>query len=220
MADFDFSALTFCPLFRVADADEIAALFAHRQYRIVSYPAGRLIHCAGDVCDALYIPVKGSVRGELTDSAGSAIYVEDIVAPNPVAPAFLFEESGRFPVDLCAVSKVRLMRIPKKEVLSLMKESEPFLIAFLALVSRKAAFLKDKMEFLSFNTIREKLAVYLQKQTRRLGSSFTLPHSQEKLAKIFGVTRPSLSRELKHLRDEGIITMEGRQVTVSDPDRL
>ena len=40
--------------------------------------------------------------------------------------------------------------------------------------------------------------------------------NREQMADFLGVTRPSLSRELAAMRDEGLLQMEGRSIRVPD----
>ena len=49
---------------------------------------------------------------------------------------------------------------------------------------------------------------------------FDLPLTQEELADTMGITPVHMNRTLQLLRQDGLITTEGRRVTVSDPGRL
>ena len=48
----------------------------------------------------------------------------------------------------------------------------------------------------------------------------TLPMNREQLAGYLGVTRPSLSRELMKMQKESLIKIEGRTVTILQPEQL
>ena len=47
-----------------------------------------------------------------------------------------------------------------------------------------------------------------------------LPHNREQMAEALNVSRTALSRELGRLRDEGIIEISGRHVTLLDPQEI
>ena len=47
-----------------------------------------------------------------------------------------------------------------------------------------------------------------------------MPYSRERLAELFGVTRPSLSRVLGEMANEGIVALAGRRVAVKDRGAL
>ena len=67
--------------------------------------------------------------------------------------------------------------------------------------------------------IREKIACFLveqQDKEGRINGSF----SREEMADYLNVARPSLSRELGKMQQEGIISLERRQIQIKDQKRL
>jgi CRP-like cAMP-binding protein len=94
-------------------------------------------------------------------------------------------------------------------------------VNFVDIVSSRGQFLSNKIKFLSFTTIKGKLAQYLLDLSGKSGSHrFLLPSSQAQLSELFGVARPSIGRAMSELNHDGIIRTEGRQVTILDPDGL
>ena len=64
--------------------------------------------------------------------------------------------------------------------------------------------------------LRENLLEYLMQQAILQGSnSIVLPISKKQLADYLGVQRPSLFRELKALKDEGIIGISNRTIRLN-----
>ena len=47
-----------------------------------------------------------------------------------------------------------------------------------------------------------------------------MPHNREQMAEVLNVSRTALSRELGRLRDEGIIDITGRTVTLKDVEGI
>ena len=78
-----------------------------------------------------------------------------------------------------------------------------------------ARTLADKLFFMSFKTIRQKLASYLLRMLKQQGDSpIQLDRSQQELADYFGVSRPSLARELAHMQDDGLIKTDRKLVHI------
>ena len=44
--------------------------------------------------------------------------------------------------------------------------------------------------------------------------------NREQMADFLGVTRPSLSRELAAMRDEGLLDIRGKTIALPHPERL
>ena len=83
------------------------------------------------------------------------------------------------------------------------------------LISEKATALSERVEVLSRRSIREKLLCYFSLQQAKNGGSFTLPFSLSALADYISTDRSAMMRELKKMREEMLVTITGRQVTLS-----
>ena len=192
-----------------------------RQFHTRSYRKGEILARQGDVCNRLVILTKGSVRGEMIDYSGRLIKVEDIAAPRALAPLFLFGEENRFPVEVTANEPTEVIEIPKASVLELFRRNEQFLENYMNLSANYARTLSDKLFFMSFKTIRQKIASYLlrlYKQQQQL--QITLDRSQQELSDYFGVSRPSLARELSHMQEDGMIIADRKQITILQKEWL
>ncbi len=210
-----------CSLFNGMSDDEISGVLSGHMGRNTKYVSGSLILEAGDEVRFFHILLKGSVKGEMVDYTGKVIKIEDITPPRPLAPAFLFGSNNRFPVNITAVEDVEVLSIPRDRFLIMLQQSEKVLVNFVNIVSSRGQFLSNKIKFLSFTTIKGKLAQYLLDLSAQAGAEgFTLPHSQSQLSELFGVARPSIGRAIGDLNREGIIHTEGKQVQIPDPDRL
>ena len=67
---------------------------------------------------------------------------------------------------------------------------------------------------LSQRNIRNKLMVYFSAISKKQGNRFTLPLSLTDTADFIGSDRSAMMRELRKLKDEGIIMSEGRSFCI------
>ncbi len=182
--------------------------------------AGSLIAQSDEQVNSFMLVIEGVAKGEMVDYTGRVIKIEDIPAPHTLASAFLFGNRKRFPVNVAAVSDTTLMIIGKDDFLKLLIKNERILVNFLDMISNRSQFLSEKIKFLNFKTIREKLAQFILQKTSIEKSSFRLGMNQADLAEYFGVARPSLARALKELEDDGMIEARGKEIRVLDRKRL
>ena len=154
-------ALVNNPLFRGITPERLFADLEEISFHTRSYKKGEILAQQGAVCNRLVILTKGSVRGEMIDYSGRLIKVEDIAAPRAIAPLFLFGEENRYPVEVTANEPTEVIELPKSSVLSLFRKNEQFLENYMNLSANYARTLSDKLFFMSFKTIRQKLASYL-----------------------------------------------------------
>lgn len=83
------------------------------------------------------------------------------------------------------------------------------------LVAEKATALSERVEILSRRNIREKLMSYFSLQTAKQGTDhFVLPFSLSALADYISTDRSAMMRELKKMREDGLVEITGRKVTV------
>ena len=209
------------PLFRGITPKRLLADLEEISFHTRSYKKGEILAQQGAVCNRLVILTKGSVRGEMIDYSGRLIKVEDIAAPRAIAPLFLFGEENRYPVEVTANEPTEVIELPKSSVLSLFRKNEQFLENYMNLSANYARTLSDKLFFMSFKTIRQKLASYLLRLYKQQQQThITLDRSQQELSDYFGVSRPSLARELAHMQEDGLLTADRKQITILQKEEL
>ena len=217
-------ALVNNPLFRGITPERLFADLEEISFHTRSYKKGEILAQQGAVCNRLVILTKGSVRGEMIDYSGRLIKVEDIAAPRAIAPLFLFGEENRYPVEVTANEPTEVIELPKSSVLSLFRKNEQFLENYMNLSANYARTLSDKLFFMSFKTIRQKLASYLLRLYKQQQQThITLDRSQQELSDYFGVSRPSLARELAHMQEDGLLIADRKHILslihISEPTR-
>ena len=214
-------ALVNNPLFRGITPERLFADLEEISFHTRSYKKGEILAQQGAVCNRLVILTKGSVRGEMIDYSGRLIKVEDIAAPRAIAPLFLFGEENRYPVEVTANEPTEVIELPKSRVLSLFRKNEQFLENYMNLSANYARTLSDKLFFMSFKTIRQKLASYLLRLYKQQQQThITLDRSQQELSDYFGVSRPSLARELAHMQEDGLLIADRKHITILQKEQL
>ncbi|MDD4921310.1 MAG: Crp/Fnr family transcriptional regulator [Bacteroidales bacterium] len=213
MATIDLSQ---CPICKNIPAEEQESFIGQLHCIQKKFKKGDLIFRQGDLCKYLYLLTKGTVKTEMVAEDGSLLTIENIKAPHPLAPAFLFAENNRFPVDVTALEESELLLIPKESVMKLLATNGSFLSNYLSFNAGKTQFLSNKLHILSVKTIKGKLAQYLLEQLKPGNSVVALDKNQTQLAEFFGVARPSLARSLSEMAGDGFLKIEKKQITVLD----
>jgi len=216
-----FEKLIYCPLFVGLDGETIIGLLNQVQHQILHFKKEEIIAYSGDEVQNQMVVLKGSVKGEMVDFTGKTIKIEDIASPRPLAPAFLFGSQNSFPVNIVANTDVEMLVLPKSSFVQLMQMNETILENFLSLISNRAQFLSKKIRFLSFQSIRGKIAQYLLQALQNKETDVViLDKSQNELAEYFGVARPSLGRAIREMDHEGFIEAKGKQIRILDKRKL
>lgn len=216
----NYQLLAQCPVFRGIPIQENKRLLEQIHFQIKSYEKDDIVTDAGEQVKNLLIVISGSVRGEMIDYSGKTVKIEDIEAPKPLAAAFLFGKENKFPVTVTANNDVKILAVPVSEFLKLLQLNAQILKNYLHSISTRAQFLSQKLHFLSFKTIKEKVAHFLLQTAGDQFHSFELKNTQQQLADLFGVTRPSLARVFGEMQKEGFIKIEKKTVTLLNKSDL
>lgn len=207
-------------IFRNVASSDILKILSHTHYQVKHFDKDQLIALSGDECNHLLILLNGSVKGEMIDFSGKTIKIEDITGPNTVASAFVFGRDHQFPVNITANEPVDVVYLSRDALLKVFQENKHVLQNFLNAISTRSQFLTQKMKFLSFKTIQEKMAHYLLSLVQNEKMLVELPKSQTELAVFFGIARPSLARVLGEMEDAGIISIDKRMVKIHNVEKL
>lgn len=217
MLDYDIST---CPLFSEIDMAEQEAFLSRLVSSKKVIEKGQTVARQGDEIRHLYLLVKGTVRTEMITQEGNSLEIEFIDAVRPLAPAFVFAQNNRFPVDVITIEDCHFLLIPKEVWLSEMMSNETLLTNFLKLNSNMTVFLSQKLQMISIKSIKGKLSLFILENTTDKKNSFTLKRNRTQLAEYFGVQRPSLARTMSELVDKGVISIDKRELTVLKREEL
>jgi len=199
----DSGSLFIYTICREKSREGIAEIECVIEHTMKSYKKGENIACQGDRITHLYILSKGKVKTEIVSDSGLTVSVEEIVAPYPLAAAFIFADNNRFPVDVIALEDCEIILVSKESLEKQMTLSTDFLRSFMAFIANRVQFLSERLKIFSQKSIKAKIAYYIL-QCEKNGI-FDLGRSIASLAEYFGVERPSLSRALSEMNTDGII---------------
>jgi CRP-like cAMP-binding protein len=91
----------------------------------------------------------------------------------------------------------------------------------LGIISEKALMLNRKVEYLAIKSMRAKISTFLLEQYKKTGkTTFMIPLNRNELADFLNVSRPSMSREMCRMKEEGIIDFHRASIRIINPDAL
>ena len=215
----DIARLFDCPLCTGIPEREREQFIEGFDYSVKSYMKGEVVLLEPYYRFELEVPSSMAGRA-MTDDSGAMLRIEAIRAPRALAPAFLFAEDNHFPVTATVSEKADVFIATKESVFRQMGRYESFLRNFLSVNANRTTFLTGRLQFLSFKTIRGKLIHYILELASPDKKKVLLGKSQQELAEYFGVTRPALAKVLYELADEGMISVNRREIIILDREKM
>jgi len=206
-------------VFRTVSKETIEELLSGSNFQYRTYTKGDMVAHSGTPCDHIRIVVEGKVSGEMMDHSGKILKIEDILPSKLIAPAFLYGKRRIYPVNVIATETTVIWQIHRDEFSKLLQKNLAILDNFLSAISSRAQFLSEKIKFVSFPSIRAKIAGFILHYS--VGhDTLQLPITHQQMSELFGVTRPSLSREFRNMNSEGLIDSERDVIHIIDREGL
>ena len=176
-------------------------------YQLKTYPANYTIELEGSESTYVAIVLKGTIGITSYNASGTSIHLQTLGEGMVVGDVLLFGSKQRqYPGNLLSVTPSEVAIIPYDTILSLLETNEQFRINFLTTISQKAYQYSIETKLLSQDTLRDKILQYLTLESKRQNTNrIQLNMTKEELAKKLHVQRPSLSRELANMKQEGIL---------------
>ena len=201
-------------MFNGLETEDINSLINSIPHRIKQFSNKEVLAYSGEKVEKAIILLEGKLQGEMIDFAGNSLKIEEMEPPQMIAAAFLYGPQSIFPVNLSAISEGKMLIIYKNDFTQLLSSDQRVLNNYLNIVSGKAQFLSRKITFLSFKTIKEKIAYYLLQNLKTGNQVVIINQSQKGLAEMLGVARPSLARTISEMEADQFIKWERNQVTI------
>ncbi|NQU03453.1 MAG: Crp/Fnr family transcriptional regulator [Syntrophaceae bacterium] len=203
------------------DTERLAALLRKR-----SLKKGEVLFRKGDEGIALYIVQKGSVRIVLPSRMG------DEVSPAIFTEGDFFGEMALLDgmprsADAVALEQTEVLALNRRDFLAFLQNNEmaiKAIFSYLSMRLRKTDDLLEDAYFLNISTRFARRLVELAQKRGRTGQDenieIDLRLNQSDLASIVGTTRESINKELRVLRERGIVHMAESKIRILDMKRL
>lgn len=215
------SVLKECSLFQSISMPELQAMLECIRPRVLEYKKNENITLEGERYEGVGVILKGNAAITKENAAGSRIIM------NMAGPSDMFGEIAAFsrkrawPATVTALENCTVMFLPPEKIVSecekLCQSHKALINNMLKLISEKAMMLNKKVEYLTIRSLRGKICSFFLEQYRASESAtFMMPMNRNELADFLNVSRPSLSREMCRMRDEGIIEFERSSVRIRD----
>ncbi|TEB08524.1 cAMP receptor protein [Pelotomaculum schinkii] len=214
-----------CALFEGISPEELNIVLSCLNPKVSDYDKNETLTVTGERLSGLGIVLAGEVVVAKENAAGNRV----IMAVNGPGEMFgeiaAFSEDGVWPASVVARGACTVMLLPAGKIVGSCERScgshKLLITNMLGIVSDKALMLNRKVEYLAIRSLRGKISTFLLEQYRRTGKdTFMMPLKRNELADFLNVSRPSLSREMSRMRDEGVIDFHRDSIKIKQVEAL
>jgi CRP/FNR family transcriptional regulator len=190
---------------------------------VKSLDKGDYLFREGDPSVGFYIVQRGSVNIHRVNAVGKEQVIQIFRAGQSFAEATLATDAG-YPADARALESSQILLIQKAGFVALLRRQPELALRMLASMSLHLRSLVGQLEDLTLKDVETRLANWLVKRCpdSRATRPVTLEIKTTKrvLAAELGTVSETFSRTLAKFREQNLIQVKGKCVTVVSPFRL
>ena len=202
-------------IFKSIDKEYLIDFINNNQIVKRSFHKGMTVHEHGSKCLGLDIVLSGGLIAYSLASNGSETIVFEFKKDSVIGANLLFGNQNKYPMNIYCTEDCVLFHIYKDTVLELLKNYD-FVMPFVRSLSLNSQGINKRIAMYTQKSLRENLMDYLIDLSAKQNSHIVrLPVSKKQLADYFGVQRPSLFRELKRMKDENLIKIDNKTITLN-----
>jgi len=201
-----------------ADLNSIAEITV-----VKSLDKGNYLFHEGDPAHGFYIVQKGAINVHRVNAAGKEQIIHIFRAGESFAEATLATMVG-YPADGRAVEASQVLLVQKNGFLGLLKRQPELALRMLGSMSMHLRGLVAQLEDMTLKDVETRLANWLLKRCPDPTSGEPVPielrTTKRLLAAELGTVSETFSRTLAKFREQKLINVKGKAVTVLSPARL
>lgn len=215
------NTLRSCQLFTglpQVDLEQIAAVTVLKSLEKDEY----LFH-EGDAAIGFYIVQRGAVNVHRVNAAGKEQIIHVFRTGDSFAEIALASATG-YPADARVLEPTQVLLVQKDGILALLKRQPELALRMLGSMSSHLRVLVGQLEDLTLKDVETRLANWLVKRCPNPQGekpvNIELKMTKRVLAAELGTVSETFSRTLAKLREQKLLTVKGKSVTVISPKRL
>lgn len=198
--------------------DELAA-----QIVLHTYSKGEILFHRGDPATTFFFVESGQVELSLTAATGEKKILEIVGPGRTFAEAVTFMRDVKYPVTAEALEDAEVCAVPNAAYVDLLHDNPDACLRLLTDISRHLHARVAEIERLTVQNARSRLSSYLLEHivdSNEDEATIRLELPRHVIASRLSIQPETLSRLLRSMVDEGILTIEDRVIFVHSLARL
>lgn len=185
--------------------------------RYYKFDENALVYLAGDPCTAVDVVAEGQIAVEKMDEEGRLTRISQFGTGEVFGANLIFSELKVFPFGVTALKPSKLLRIEPDALIRLAMADRAVLMSLLQAISIKSFALSQGIDYLTGRSIEDKVMIYLRQNLRHGQTRLPLTLSKKALAEYLDISRTSLSRALRQMKEDGLIDFDRSSITLLKP---
>jgi CRP/FNR family transcriptional regulator len=199
------------PYFRPLDEGTLASIATVTVRRL--YQPDEVIFLEGEPCAGLFAVHSGHVKIYKVSPEGRE-QILTIIGPRDSFNDVAVFDGGPNPANAQAMDATEVCVIERPALVRLFDRYPKLAQAVVAVLAARCRMLVGMVEDLSLRSVTGRLAKLLLDQAAQ--GQDAVPLTRQQMAARLGTIREMVSRALRELEDEGLVSRDGRQIVIAD----
>ena len=209
-------------LFAGIASERMAGLLDCINARRADYAKNEMIIEEGSKVHEFGIILSGHGRSVKWDAAGRLITITLLKKGSEIGVLLAANPDYGSPVSVQAEDQVSALLVPYDSMLArctrACPEHEQLLRNYISIVAEKGLVLHERLDCLLKPSLRDKIMNYLLRVSAEQQSrTFSIPMDRNAMAEYLNIERSSLSRELSHMKRDGLIDYHKSSFRLAGP---
>ena len=209
------------PLFNNIKGEQLNSMLNCFHSKIREYHKEGLIAIEGEPFTGIGVILRGSVIVSKVNEQGERVVMSKFSKGQMFGEMIAFSRRDHWPATVSAMEETEIITVDPSLIVNtcgkLCDSHRQLIMNMLSLISDKALLLNKKVEYLSKKSMRGKLAKYLIEQKKgKATKNFEVDMNRNELADFLNVSRPSMSRELGRMKEDGLIDFHRQTFKIMD----
>ena len=205
-------------IFNGVNADILNTFLNDSRINRRSFERGEVIFAPTSFSHSVGIITKGNAVIRRTHSAGDSVILRRIGEGEIFGVSALFSERKKFVSEIIADNDCSAIFFSEDMIRELISKDTIFAINYITMLSNKIDYLNKLISGYSAQTANAKLAYFLLQNAQN--DMVCIEYSMTLLSERIGIGRASLYRAIEEFEDAKIITRKGKNICISDIEKL
>ncbi|MDR2036095.1 MAG: Crp/Fnr family transcriptional regulator [Coriobacteriales bacterium] len=215
----NLEALGTCTLFTSIKEDELSAILTCLGAKTKHYTKGQFIFKTGTKLTRVGVVLEGCVHLIQEDYWGNRLLIEQVTPGEIFGEAFACSLNEVLLLDAQAAKDSTVLFLDFQRLVTTCSSACAFHLKLItnmvSSMARENIALTRKIEHTNRRSISDKILSYLSTQALLHDSShFEVPFSRQEFADYLAIDRASLCRSLAALKEQGVIDVQGRSISL------
>ena len=197
-----------------SDLNKIAERMVRR-----AYTKGQMILLEDDLGQTFFVIAEGSVKITRLSDAGREVILAMLGESDFFGEMSLLDGAGRS-ANVVALEASEVLTLARNDFLDILQQYPKISISLLEELTQRIRKSDQQIESLSLSDVEQRIGITLIRLAEELGTIKqgnvkikNLPYQQD-IANMAGTSRETVSRTFKLLEEKGLVTREGRKLTI------